>query len=78
MYSPLYISVEDPRQNISNEFPATIDDKEVFRLSIASQQSSTTTTTVTSNNSSQRLSVASTEEENQVAYCKVYNKQCLT
>lgn len=70
MYSPLYISVEDPRKSMSNEFPPTIDDKEIFRLSIASQQSSTTTTTVTSNSSSQRLSVVSTEDDNHVAYCK--------
>ncbi|KAI8070296.1 hypothetical protein BDF21DRAFT_454395 [Thamnidium elegans] len=68
MYSPLYIAVEDPRQSMSNEFPLTIDDKEIFRLSIASQQSSTTTTTATSNSSSQRLSVASTEDDNHVAY----------
>ncbi|GAA5801665.1 hypothetical protein HPULCUR_007114 [Helicostylum pulchrum] len=53
---------------MSNEFPPTIDDKEIFRLSIASQQSSTTTTTVTSNSSSQRLSVVSTEDDNHVAY----------
>lgn len=70
MFSPSYISVEDPRRNINNEFPPTIDDKEVFRLSIASQQSSTTTTTATSNSSSQRLSVASCEDDNHVAYCK--------
>ncbi|KAG2204304.1 hypothetical protein INT47_009346, partial [Mucor saturninus] len=59
---------EDPRRSTSNDFPLTIDDKEVFRLSIASQQSSTTTTTATSTSSSQRLSVASCEDDNHVAY----------
>ncbi|OBZ81950.1 hypothetical protein A0J61_09999 [Choanephora cucurbitarum] len=42
------------------EFPPTIKDKELFRLSINSQSSDTTTTT---NTSSQRLSVASLEED---------------
>ncbi|EPB86956.1 hypothetical protein HMPREF1544_06279 [Mucor circinelloides 1006PhL] len=50
------------------DFPLTIDDKEVFRLSIASQSSTTTTSASTS---SQRLSVASSsnEDDAQVAYC---------
>ncbi|GAN08677.1 hypothetical protein MAM1_0217c08192 [Mucor ambiguus] len=50
------------------DFPLTIDDKEAFRLSIASQSSTTTTSASTS---SQRLSVASSnnEDDTQVAYC---------
>lgn len=52
------------------DFPLTIDDKEAFRLSIASQSSTTTTSASTS---SQRLSVASSsnEDDTQVAYCNI-------
>ena len=53
-------------ENHFMEFPPTIKDKELFRLSINSQSSDTTTTTTT-NTSSQRLSVASLEED---AYSK--------
>lgn len=83
MYPNTYISVEDPRRQLGNEFPPVIDDKELFRLSIASQQSSATATTATSNSSSQRLSVGSCDDDinniyynnssNHVAYCK-YNR----
>ncbi|KAG1122632.1 hypothetical protein G6F42_011297 [Rhizopus arrhizus] len=66
----LYPITEDPpiKQYINMDFPLTIDDKEVFRLSIASQSSTTTTSASTS---SQRLSVASSsnEDDAQVAYC---------
>lgn len=68
----LYPITEDPpiKQLISMDFPPTIDDKEVFRLSIASQSSTTTTSASTS---SQRLSVASSnnEDDTQVAYCNI-------
>lgn len=64
MYPNTYISVEDPRrQQLQNEFPPVIDDKELFRLSIASQQSSATATTATSNSSSQRLSMGSCDDD---------------
>ncbi|KAI8092413.1 uncharacterized protein B0P05DRAFT_526155 [Gilbertella persicaria] len=58
MYSPVLTPVENPRLNM--DYPPTINDKELFRLSITSQSSGTTTTASTS---SQRLSVASNEEE---------------
>lgn len=83
MYSPTYISVEDPRRlssmtstttnnnHLKNDHLSTaLNNKDIFRLSINSQHSSTTTnTTVTSNSSSQRLSTTSSEEDH-VAYCK--------
>ncbi|KAI8638264.1 hypothetical protein BD408DRAFT_423257 [Parasitella parasitica] len=59
----LYPITEDSpiKRPMHTEFPPTIDNKEVFRLSIASQSSNTTTSASTS---SQRLSVVSSSNEN--------------
>lgn len=69
----LYPIAQDPpikQQQLNMYLPVTMDDKEAFRLSVASQSSTTTTSASTS---SQRLSVASSsnEDDTQVAYCNV-------
>ncbi|CEP19878.1 hypothetical protein [Parasitella parasitica] len=67
---PIIMSAKDSpiKRTVQMDFPPTIDDKEVFRLSIASQSSTTTTSASTS---SQRLSVASgsNEDNAQMSNC---------